>query len=143
MSSPPQTRQITLIVNDLPYVNEKAWNALRLANALVKGGGVKVRIFLLSDAVYLAKAGHQPPEGHPNLEEMLTRLIKEEVEVGVCTTCVKARSSNPLPEELEACFVADTKGEVIEPYLLVEGAEMMGMVNLAEWVKTSDRTISF
>lgn len=47
---------ITFVINDAPYGNERPWNALRLAGALVatKQG---VNIFLLGDAVAIAKKG--------------------------------------------------------------------------------------
>ncbi len=39
------------IVNDAPYGNERAYNALRLADALAAREGLAVRLFLMADAV--------------------------------------------------------------------------------------------
>jgi sulfur relay (sulfurtransferase) complex TusBCD TusD component (DsrE family) len=62
---------ILFVVNDAPYGNERAYNALRLAGSLAAKEDVHVRVFLMADAVGCAK-GHQkvpslPPHG-------LTRL---------------------------------------------------------------------
>ena len=48
------TKQITLILTRSPYGDEYAYNALRLATALI-ANGEKVNIFLLGDGVYIAK----------------------------------------------------------------------------------------
>ena len=45
---------ITIIINELPYKNDKAWNALRLAGELLNQD-VKVKIFLLEDGVDVGK----------------------------------------------------------------------------------------
>lgn len=45
---------ITIIINELPYKNDKAWNALRLTGELLKQR-VKVNIFLLEDGVDAGK----------------------------------------------------------------------------------------
>ena len=45
------------IVNDPPYGTERAYNALRLAHALVKQDSTSdVVLFLMADAVLVAKA---------------------------------------------------------------------------------------
>ena len=64
---------MTLIVHDAPYGTERPWNALRLAAASVSAAvRAAVNIFLLGDAVTLAKTGQRPPDGYYNLETMLT-----------------------------------------------------------------------
>lgn len=45
------------ILNDAPYGSERSYNALRLANWLVKAEGEQVRVFLMGDAAACAKAG--------------------------------------------------------------------------------------
>lgn len=45
------------ILNDAPYGNERIYNALRLAGALVAKEDQHVRMFLLADAVTCAKDG--------------------------------------------------------------------------------------
>ena len=44
------------IINDAPYGNERAYNALRLAGALSGKEGEQVRVFLMADAVGMAEA---------------------------------------------------------------------------------------
>ncbi len=45
---------ITIIINELPYKNDKAWNALRLAGSLLEQE-TKVNVFLLEDGVDVGK----------------------------------------------------------------------------------------
>ena len=71
------TSQNTLIIiNDGPYGNERAYNALRLALNLVKRTEVMVRIFLLADGVTCAKQGQKTPDGYYNVERMLKSLAR-------------------------------------------------------------------
>ena len=47
---------LTMILNTAPYGDEKVWNALRLAKALLVGTDkMKVNTFLIGDAVTTAK----------------------------------------------------------------------------------------
>jgi len=115
---------LTIIINDAPYGAERAWNALRLASASASATvEMEVNVFLLGDAVSLAKKGQHPPEGYYNLEKMLTNLIKIGVKVRACGTCLRARGLNQKD--------------------LIEGAEPGTMVGLAEWVKESRAVLSF
>jgi uncharacterized protein involved in oxidation of intracellular sulfur len=52
------------ILNDAPYGNERAYNALRLAVAVAGREGQQVRLFLMADAVTCAKGGQKVPEGY-------------------------------------------------------------------------------
>jgi len=52
------------ILNDAPYGNERAYNALRLAGALAGKDNQEIRIFLMADAISCAKAGQKVPEGY-------------------------------------------------------------------------------
>ncbi|OGB90641.1 hypothetical protein A2625_04365 [candidate division WOR-1 bacterium RIFCSPHIGHO2_01_FULL_53_15] len=114
--------KITIIINDAPYGTEKPWNALRLAKALI---AIKqeVNIFLMGDAVSLAKAGQQTPTGYYNLAQMLAELIALGVEVRACGTCIHARG---LKEEE-----------------LVEGVIVGKMLDLARWTTESAKVINF
>jgi len=116
---------ITMILNGASYGDEKVWNALRLARALISAAiKMKVNIFLLGDAVTTAKRGQKPPEGFYNLERMLKELIDRGVEVVACSTCVHARGLTQ--EEL------------------VEGVRVGSTVkDLAHWVKESQKVLSF
>ncbi len=65
-----------LIINDGPYGNERAYNALRLALNLVKRPETAVRIFLIGDGVACARRGQKTPDGFYNVERMLKSLAR-------------------------------------------------------------------
>ena len=113
---------LTIIVNDPPYGSEKPWNALRLASTAASDE-MSVRVFLMGDSVVAAKRGQRTPDGFYNMEKMLQALIQRGVEVKVCGTCINARG--------------------LDPSELVEGVEKGSMKILAEWIRDSDRVVSF
>jgi len=112
-----------LIINDPPYGTERAYNALRLARALVGKDGQAVRIFLIGDAVSCARSGQQVPHGYYNVETMLRAVVDRGGEVGVCGSCMDARA--------------------IEAQALVEGCQRSGMDELADWTVEADRSLVF
>ena len=115
---------ILLIFNYNPYDgSDVAWNALRLADKLFEAGE-DVRLFLMNDSVDLARESVKPPEGYFDLIAMTKDLIKKGVSVKVCGTC-QAR-----------CGIKKN-----EPYY--EGANKATMGELAQWVKTSDKVLTF
>lgn len=115
---------LTIIIQEAPYGGERAWNALRLASASVSAAvKSKVNIFLLGNAVSLAKKGQETPEGYYNLENMIRDLIRVDVEVRACGTCLSARG---LSEED-----------------LIEGVQRGTMTGLAKWVKGSRIVLTF
>jgi uncharacterized protein involved in oxidation of intracellular sulfur len=65
------------IVNDAPYGNERAYNALRLAGALAPRERQAVRLFLMADAVTCAKSGQKVPEGYYNVQLMLGKVARK------------------------------------------------------------------
>lgn len=113
---------VTMIVQEPPYGTEKGWNALRLAQSLL-AIETHVNVFLLGDAVGIAKAGQEVPMGYYNLGKMLEQLINKGAEIRACATCCKARG---LKEED-----------------LVKGAVIGGMSDLAHWTKESRQVITF
>ncbi len=113
---------ITIIINDAPYGIEKPWNALRLAKALAVSKQ-KVNIFLMGDAVSMAKKGQQTPAGYYNLAQMLGELIALGVEIRACGTCINSRG-----------FKEDE---------LVEGVIVGKMLDLARWCSESLKVIAF
>ena len=115
---------LTVIINDAPYGIERPWNALRLASASTSAA-VKstVNIFLIGDAVSMAKKGQKTPEGYYNLDKMLRDLIKSNVSVRACGTCLAARGL--------------TKED------LIEGVERGTMTGLAKWVNESRTVLPF
>lgn len=66
-----EPKKILFILNDGPYGSERPYNALRLALNVVKQPGVKVRIFLIGDAVMCARRCQTTPDGYYNVERML------------------------------------------------------------------------
>ena len=83
----------TLFVhNDPPYGNERCYNALRLAHALLKKNPEgEITVFLLADAVIAARAGQKTPDGYYNVERMLKRVLLGKGAVLLCGTCMDAR----------------------------------------------------
>ena len=62
------------IINDAPYGDERPYNALRLANNLIKREGTQVMVFLTADGVICARKGQKTPDGYYNLERMVKAL---------------------------------------------------------------------
>ena len=117
--------KILIIFNREPYDNtDVTWNGLRLAGKLLETGQ-EVRIFLMNDAVDMARDVCKPPEGYDqDLAQMLRDLIFGGVPVKVCGTC------------MARCGIYKN-----HPYF--EGAEKSTMRALAEWVVDSDKVITF
>ena len=78
------------IINDSPYGTERAFNALRLAMAMQKGGA-EMTVFLMADAVGGARQGQTTPNGYYNIERMLKRVLASSGAVLLCGTCMDAR----------------------------------------------------
>ncbi|MBK9130041.1 MAG: DsrE family protein [Gammaproteobacteria bacterium] len=114
--------KILFILNDAPYGNERAYNALRLAGALAAKDGHEVRLFLLGDSVACAKAGQKVPEGYYNVQLMLGKITRHS-EIGVCGTCLDARGFTD----------AD----------LAEGAQRSTLAALASWTAEADKVLVF
>lgn len=110
------------ILNEAPYGSERAYNALRLAGALVGRPAQAVRVFLLGDAVGCARAGQKVPEGYYNLQFMLGKIARQG-EVGVCGTCMDARG----------LLDAD----------LIEGAPRSTLAQLADWTAAAEKILVF
>jgi len=113
---------ITIILNELPYKNDKAWNALRLAGSLLEQG-VKVNIFLLEDGVDAGKENQDTHGKNYNLETLTKELLAKEVPFVACSTCI------------DACGISKEK--------MIDQIAPGFMSNLADWVKTSDKVLTF
>jgi len=118
--------KVLLILNRQPYDGtDVTWNALRLAKKLSERGN-KVRIFLMNDAVDLARDCNKKPEIYDNdLVAMLKEMYEnKEVELKVCGTC-QVR-----------CGIFKN-----QPYF---AEEIKGTMNdLAFWVEDSDKVLTF
>lgn len=79
---------ITIILNHQPYDgSDVTWNALRLASTLNKSGE-KVNIFLMNDAVDLARDKTVKPDSYDHdLVLMLQKMYESGVALQVCGTC--------------------------------------------------------
>ncbi|HEX9924179.1 MAG TPA: DsrE family protein [Anaerolineae bacterium] len=71
-----KSQNTLIIINDGPYGNERAYNALRLALNLVKRPETAVRVFLTGDGVACAQQGQKTPDGFYNVERMLKSLVR-------------------------------------------------------------------
>jgi uncharacterized protein involved in oxidation of intracellular sulfur len=86
------TLKALFILNDPPYGDERCYNALRLAHALVKNDPqAEVTVFLMADAVTAAKASQKTPDGYYNIERMLKRVLDGNGQILSCGTCMDAR----------------------------------------------------
>jgi uncharacterized protein involved in oxidation of intracellular sulfur len=111
------------IINDPPYGTEHCFNALRLAQALVKKEKKPdVTVFLMADAVLAAKSGQETQAGYYNLENMLNRIFPQ-ANVVLCGTCMDARG--------------------IEEGELVAGAKRGTMSQLADLTLAADKLLVF
>lgn len=108
------------ILNDPPYGSERSYNGLRLARALSKQPGQRLRIFLMGDAVACAKVGQKGPEGYYNSADMV-KLVAATGEVGLCGTCMDARG------------IGDAE--------LVPGAARKTLNDLATWTAEAERVL--
>jgi len=115
----------TIILNHQPYDGtDVTWNALRLANTLFKSGE-SVNIFLMNDAVDLAREKTPKPDNYDyDLVEMLKIMYSDGINLQVCGTC-NAR-----------CGLFKN-----EPYFDASISSTMPI--LADWVIKSDKVISF
>ena len=113
--------KFTLIITTPPYGHERAYSALRFAlTSLLEG--IDINLFLIEDGVYLAKK-FQNPSQVPNYLEYLKNCIESGAIVKACGPCCKARGLNE--EDL------------------LEGVILSTMHDLVDFVKNSDKVITF
>ena len=112
------------ILNDPPYGTERSYNALRLANALLKTDpSIEVTLFLMADAVSCAKKAQKTPDGYYNLERMLKGVTAGKGQILLCGTCMDARG------------LADTE--------MMTGARRSNMAELAAATLAADKVLVF
>jgi uncharacterized protein involved in oxidation of intracellular sulfur len=112
------------IVNDPPYGTERVYNALRLAQVLLKKvSSAQVTVFLMAEAVFAAKIQQKTPEGYYNVERMLKRLLAGKCAALLCGTC------------MDACGIADSE--------IAIGARRSTMDELATATAEADKVLVF
>lgn len=112
------------ILNDPPYGTERVYNALRLAQALLKKEPLtELTLFLMADAVAAAKAGQKTPDGYYNVERMLKRVLAGNGKVLLCGACMDARG--------------------IDDAALMTGARRSSMDELAAATLEADKVLVF
>ncbi len=114
-----------IIINDAPYGTEKAYNALRVAMTLQKEHSekVKIKIFLLADAVTCGLPNQNTPSGYYNIERMLKSVLKRGGEVKSCGGCSQARGIDKIP--------------------FIEGIMLSNMNEFAQWTVEYDKVLTF
>lgn len=113
---------VTIILNELPYRNDKAWNALRLAGSLLQQD-VTVNIFLLEDGVDAGKENQATHGKDYNLEILTKELLAKNVPFVACSTCITT------------CGISKEK--------MLDGIVPGFMRDLAKWVRESDKVLIF
>lgn len=111
------------IINDGPYGNERAYNALRLAMAIQKREDAEVSISLVGDGVVNAINNQKTPDGYYNMGSMLKSVIVKKGKVKVWGSCMDAR------------------GLSID--MLIKGVDRSTMVELAEMSEKTDKLFVF
>ncbi|MEA1996687.1 MAG: DsrE family protein [Gemmatimonadota bacterium] len=115
---------ILIIINDAPYGTEKAYNALRMAMTLQKENkDIKIRIFLLADAVGCAIPNQKTPQGYYNIERMLKAVVRNGGGVRACGGCSEARG------------IAD--------FSLIDGVKLSNMKEFSQWIVEASKVITF
>lgn len=116
--------EILIIINDAPYGTEKAYNALRLGNQLLKDHpDTKVNIFLLADAVTCGLLNQKTPDGYYNIGKMLKIFTRKGGLVKTCGTCMDARGMAELQLE--------------------KNVLRSNMTEFAQWTINADKVIIF
>ena len=101
--------------------SDVTWNALRLVAQAIKDG-VHARVFLMNEAVGLAQEGLAPRADY-DLQRMLLDSIAAGAEAKLCKTCIGR------------CGLKDGR---MRPEVKIGT-----MPELSEWVRNSDRVLSF
>lgn len=113
---------LLVIFNRQPYDgSDVAWNALRLIQQ-AQAVGMAVRIFLMNEAIDLARQ-QSPPAGGEELHAMLLEALAAGAEAKLCKTCIGRCSVNPAP------FAAEV--------------QVGTMPELVDWIANSDRVLTF
>ena len=115
--------QVLIVINDAPYGTERAYQALRLADALLQvEEDLELTVYLVGDAVACAKRGQQTPDGFYNVERMLKPIIRRGAVIA-CRTCLDARG--------------------LKPEDLIEGVRVVTLGEAAQLALEADKTLVY
>jgi uncharacterized protein involved in oxidation of intracellular sulfur len=116
--------KVLIIVNEKPALNEKAYNALRIAAQFQKDDpNTKINIYLLADGVMCALSKVEGSASPLNVEKMTAGIIEKGGIIKMCTSCGEARGLN----EKE----------------LIGGVEWTNLKTLTDWITESDKLLTF
>lgn len=90
-------KRLLIVLNHGTDHPSKATRAFQMAK-IAKEKGAEVTVFLVDEAVYLAKAGVAETVKAPTGDELktyLTFIQEQAVDILVCTPCASARGINP------------------------------------------------
>lgn len=114
--------KLLLVLNRRPYDGtDVTWNALRLA-AQAQEMGMTVRLFLMNDAVDLARDGLGSGEEY-DLQAILLDVISRGAEAKLCKTCIGR------------CGIEEGQ---LRPEIAIAP-----MPALVAWIADSDRVLTF
>jgi len=106
--------QILIIVQDSPYGSERPYQALRMADALLKlEEDLDLTVYLTADGVQCAKKGQVTPPGYYNIERMLKPVLRRGMVIA-CRMCLEARG-----------LAEDDLMPGVKPVPLAEGASLV------------------
>jgi len=114
---------VLMILNDPPYGTERSYNGLRLARELSKNDDVRLRLFLMADAVGCGKDGQTTPNGYYNVARMVRSVARKGADVGAAARRRSARG------------LSDAE--------LLDGVHRSTMDELGTWTVEADKVIVF
>jgi tRNA 2-thiouridine synthesizing protein D len=114
--------KIGVMILEGPYQHQAVDSAYYFVKAAVQRGHEIVGIFLFTDGVNNVNKFISPP-GERNISQRLAELGKSGINIIACTACAKFRG--------------------MKPDLAVEGVRLSGLGSLAEFLRSSDRFITF
>jgi sulfur relay (sulfurtransferase) complex TusBCD TusD component (DsrE family) len=114
------SKTLTILLNRGPFVSEYADIALRVA-LKAREKGYNVNLYLYVDGVWAPHIKADKP--YSNVGEKLREALKAGVQVKICNRCAEARD-----------VVA---GDVIE------GIPLVGLFDFTEWMRHSDKVLTF
>ena len=113
---------LLVILNRKPYDGtDVTWNALRLVAQSLEEGQ-PTRVFLMNDSVELARTG-LPAHADFDLQKLLLDAVGAGAEAKLCKTCIGR------------CGITADR--------VVPAIRIGTMPELSEWIRTSDRVVTF